>query len=87
MSAGQFEVEFRVPYSIFEEIVQDARDQAWARSSVKKGKKMRGRPSMPLEAKILSCLYRLGCGCLARTQASLFGLSKSHADKHGGEVA
>jgi hypothetical protein len=77
----KFELEFRVPYAIFKDIVHDARDQAWARSSTKKGRKCRGRPCMPLEAKVLSCLYRLGCGCLARTQASLFGMSPSCAQQ------
>ena len=77
----EFISEFRVPFSIFEDIVKDCTDQEWTRSSTGRGKKKRGRPSLPLESKILGCLYRLGSGCLPRTQGRLFGSSHTVADQ------
>jgi len=77
----EFVAEFRVPFSIFEDIVQDCRGQEWTRSSTCSGKRKRGRPSLPLESKILGCLYRLGSGCLSRTVGRLFGSSNTVADR------
>lgn len=77
----EFISEFGVPFSIFEDIVQDCKDQKWTRSSTALGKKKVGRPSLPLESKILGCLYRLGSGCLPRTQGRLFGSSRTVADQ------
>lgn len=76
----EFVAEFRVPFSIFEEIINDCHGQKWTRCSTRKGKRIRGRPSLPLESKVLGCLYRLGSGCLPRTVARLFGSSAATAN-------
>lgn len=79
----EFEIEFRVPYAIFDQIVRECEDRPWARNSTsanQKQAKARGRVPVPIEFKVMAVLYRLGCGCLPRTSAKLFGMSRSQAD-------
>ena len=72
----EFVSEFRVPHAVFLEIVDGCRGLKWARDSTGKGK-CRGRPPASLEVKVLAVLYRLGAGCMPRTTARLFNMSKS----------
>ena len=76
-----FVAEFRVPFAVYTEILEDCRGQAWSGSTAARGGVGAGRPGIALEAKVLSALYRLGTGCIARTQATVFGLSPSCAQK------
>ena len=77
----EFVAEFRVPFSIFEEIINDCHGQKWTRTSTRKGKRIRGRPSLPFKSKVLGFLYRLGSGCLPSSVVRLFGSSNTVADK------
>jgi hypothetical protein len=75
-----FVAEFRVPYAVFQEILEDCRGLGWSGSTAARCGGV-GRPGLPLEAKVLSALYRLGTGCIARTQGALFGMSPSCAQR------
>ena len=75
-----FVAQFRVPYAVFQDIVEDCRGSRWSGSTAGRGLGV-GRPGVSLEAKVLSALYRLGTGCIARTQADLFGLRPSCAQQ------
>jgi len=76
----EFVKEFRVPYQLFRHILQECRLQQWAKPPSSPSKKRRGRPPCPLEYKVLSCLYRLGSGCLNRTTARMFNMCPSSTD-------
>lgn len=76
----KFVAEFRVPFAVYTQILEDVRGSAWSGSTAARGG-VGGRPGLSLEAKVLSALYRLGTGCVARTQGSLFGMSASTAQR------
>ena len=59
-----FVAEFRVPYAVFQEILEDCRGLGWSGSTAARCGGV-GRPGLPLEAKVLSALYRLGTTCPA----------------------
>ena len=79
--AREFETEFRVPYDVFVTIVQQHRGRKWTQSTTGKQMRKKGRPCIPLEFKILMCLYRLGGGSITRVTARVFSFSPSLADK------
>jgi hypothetical protein len=74
----KFVSEFRVPFAVYTQILKDCRGSAWSGSTAGRGG-VGGRPGLALEAKVLSALYRLGTGCVARTPGSLFGMIPSTA--------
>jgi len=76
----EFVAEFRVPYDLYCTILEDCRGQQWAKAPHSPRKKKQGRPSSPLEYKVLGALYRLGSGCLNRTTARMFSMSPSMTD-------
>ena len=79
-----FVCDFRVPYTMFKDIVNRVRDEAWARNHVSDPgfPRPKGRPShVPIEFKVMMDLYRLGSVCLPRTDRKLFLMTRSYADK------
>jgi hypothetical protein len=79
-----FVYDFRVPYTMFLEIVNRVKDEPWARNHVPDPglPRPRGRPShVPIEFKVMMALYRLGSGCLPRTACKLFLMTRSYSDE------
>jgi len=77
----EFVAEFRVPYQLYTQILEECRDEVWAKSPQRQcPRKKRGRPPCPLEYKVLGALYRLGCGCLNRTTARMFSMSTTSTE-------
>jgi Plant transposon protein len=72
-AARDFRRDFRLPYPVFLQLVAAAKEKGWLRCQEYD---VGGRPSIPVELKLLAILYVLGSGAPLRTVASLSGMSE-----------
>jgi hypothetical protein len=78
-----FVYDFRVPYTMFQEIVDRVRHESWTRNNAPEAglPRARGRPRhVSIEFKVMMTLYRLDSDCLPRTACKLFQ-TRSYADE------